>query len=178
MKMKTPNTTSLMSLLLTAACYPTHNNVYKQNINRKRLIICPRTYNRRKWSAPITYCSNHDARYRFLIFGDIELNPGPSNGNRIGNLGDANVRAPKCNICYKTVRKNSKRRMCEHCKLLVHLNCANVNLKIENSKISRLWSCQACTLRELPLCHQDMLPVKKKEVRVDNYTNTNVTKLQ
>ena len=81
------------------------------------------------------------------LSGDIESNPGPSNGNRIGNQGDANLRAPKCNICYKSVRTNSKRLMCEHCKLLVHLNCTNVNLKIENLKIAGLWSCHACTLR-------------------------------
>ena len=62
--------------------------------------------------------------------------------------------------------------MCEHCKLLVHLNCANVNLKIENSKIARLWSCHACTLRKLPLYHQDVLSMNKKEVANDNYTNT------
>ena len=59
-----------------------------------------------------------------------KIRPGHGNGNRIGNQGDANVTAPKCNICYKTVRTNSKRLMCVHCKLLVHLNCANVNLKI------------------------------------------------
>ena len=100
MKKKTRNTISLMFLLLIATCFPTHNDFYKQNINR--LNICPRTYNRKKWSAPVTYYSNHDARYRLLISGDIELNPGPSNGNRIGNQGDANVRA-KCNICCKTV---------------------------------------------------------------------------
>ena len=40
--------------------------------------------------------------------------------------------------------------MCEHCKLLVHLNCTTVNLKIEHSKIAKLWSCHAGTLRELP----------------------------
>ena len=68
--------------------------------------------------------------------------------------------------------------MCEHCKLLVHLNCANVNLKIENSKVARLRSCHACTLRELPLYHQDVLSMNKKEVAVDNYINTYVTKLQ
>ena len=68
--------------------------------------------------------------------------------------------------------------MCEHCKLLVDLNCANVNLKTENSKIARLWSCHVCTLRELPLYHQDVLPLNKKEVAVDNYINTHVTKLQ
>ena len=69
--------------------------------------------------------------------------------------------------------------MCEHCKLLVHLNCAkNRNLKIEDSKIARLWSYHACTLRELPLYHQGVLPMNKKELAVDNYTNTHVTKLQ
>ena len=113
-----------------------------------------------------------------LISGDIELNPGPNSGNRVANQGDANVRAPKCNICYKTVRTNSKQLMCEHYKLLVHLNCTNVNLKIENSKIARLWSCHTCTLIELPLHHQDVVPMNKKKVAVENYINTHVTKLQ
>ena len=166
MKKKIRNTTSFMFLLLIAAFFLTHNDVYEQNINRKRLNICPKTYNRKKWSAPITYYSNHDPSYKLLISGDIELNPGPNSGNRVGNQGDTNVRAPKCNICYKTVQTNSKRLMWEHCKLLVHLNCANVNLKIENSKIARLWTCHACTLRELPLYHQDVLPMNKKEVAV------------
>ena len=52
---------------------------------------------------------------------DIELNPGPNNGNRIGSHRDANVRAPKRNTYYKTVRTNFRGIMCEHCKLLVHL---------------------------------------------------------
>ena len=112
MKKKTRNTTSLMFLLLIAACFPTQNDVYQQNINRKQLNICPRTYNRKKWSAPITYYCNRDASDKLLTSGDIELNPGPSNGNIIGNQGDANVGAAKCDICYKTVRKNSKRLMC------------------------------------------------------------------
>ena len=100
-----------------------------------------------------TYYSNHDASYKLLISGDVKLNPGHNGDNRVGNQGDASVRAPKCNICCKTVRTNSKGLMCEHCKLLVHLNCANVNLKIENSKKARLCSCHACTLRELALYH-------------------------
>ena len=178
MKKKIRNTTSFMFLLLTAACFLTHNDVYEQRINRKRLNICPTTYNYEKWLAPITYYSNHDASYKFLISGDIELNPGPNSGNRVGHQGDANVRAPLINICYKTVRTNSKRLMYEHCKLLVHLNCTNVNLKKENSEIARQWSCHMCTLRELPLYYQDVLPMNKKEVTVDNYTNTHVTKLQ
>ena len=168
MKKKIRNATPLMFLILIAAFSLTHNDVYQLNINRKRLNICPRTYNRKKWSVPLTDYSNHDVSYRLLISGDIKLNPGPSNGNRIGNQENANVRALECNICYKTVRTNSKRLMCEHCKPLVHLNCANVNLKIENSKIERLWSCHTCTLRELPLYHQDVLPMSKKEVAVDN----------
>ena len=161
MKKKIRNTTSFMFLLLIAACFLTHNDVYEQNINRKRLNIFPKTYNCKKWSAPITYYSNHDASYKLPISGDIELNPGPNSGNRVENQEDANVRAPKCNICYKTVRTNSKRLMCEHCKLLVHLNCPNVILKIGNSKIARLWSCHACTLRELPLYHQGVLRMNK-----------------
>ena len=107
--------------------------------------------------------------------GDIELNPGPNSRNRIGYQGDANVRAPKFNICYRTVQTNSKRLMYEHCKLPVQLNCANVNLKIENSKIARLWSCHVCTLRELPLYRQDVLPINKKEVGVDNYIDTHMS---
>ena len=103
MKKKIRNTTSFMFLLLIAACFLTHNDVYEQNINRKRLNICPKTYNCKKWSAPITYYSNHDASYKLPISGDIELNPGPNSGNRVENQEDANVRAPKCNIYYKTV---------------------------------------------------------------------------
>ena len=67
--------------------------------------------------------------------------------------------------------------MCEHCKLLVHLNCTNVNLKIEHSKIAKLWSCHAGTLRELALYHQDVLTMNKKEAVVDNYINTHVTNM-
>ena len=104
----------------------------------------------------LTYYSNHDASYKLLISGYIKLNPGPNSDKRVGNLGDANVRAPKCNIYYKTVPTNYKRLMCEHCKILVHLNCTNVNLKIENSKIARTWSCHPCTLIELPLYNQDL----------------------
>ena len=141
MKKKIQNTTSHMFLLLIAACFPTHNDVYGQNMNRKGLNIYPKTYNRKKWSTPIMYYSNHDASYKLFISGDIELNPGPSNGNRIGNQGDANISAAKCNICYKTVRTNSKQLMCEHCKQLVHLNCANVNLNIKKLTIARLWNC-------------------------------------
>ena len=118
MKKKIRNTTSFMFLLLIAACFLTRNDVHEQNINRKRLNICPEIYNRKKCSAPITYYSNQDANYKLFISGDIELNPGPNCGNRVGNQGDTNVRAPKCNICYNTVRTNSKRLMCEHCKLL------------------------------------------------------------
>ena len=115
MKKEIGNKTSLIFLLLIAACLPTHNDVYKQNINRKRLNICPSTYNHQKGSASIrTYCSNHDASYKLLISGDIKLNPGPNNGNRIGNQRDANVRGPKCNICYETVRIHSKGLMCEY----------------------------------------------------------------
>ena len=68
--------------------------------------------------------------------------------------------------------------MCEHCKLVVHLNCANVNQEIENSKIARHCNSHACTLRELPQYHQDVLPMNKKEVAVDNYITTHVTKRQ
>ena len=93
---------------------------------------------------------NHCIFWRNDIEMKKKIRPRHGNGNRIGNQGDANVIAPKCNICYKTVRTNSKWLMCEHCKLLVHLNCATVNLKIENSKIARLWSCQACTLENYP----------------------------
>ena len=85
MKKKIRNTTSFMFLSLIAACFLTHNDVYEQNINRKRLNICPKIYNRKKWSALITYY----------------LNPGPNSGDRVGNQRDVNVRAPKCNICYK-----------------------------------------------------------------------------
>ena len=104
MKKKSRNTTSFMFLLLIPAGLLTHNDVYEQNINRKRSNIYPKSYNRKKRSAPIKHYSNHDASYKLVISGDIELNPGPNSSNSVGNQGDANVRAPKCNICYKIVR--------------------------------------------------------------------------
>ena len=73
MKKKIRNTISLMLLLLIAACFPTHNNVYKQSVKKKQLNICRRAYNHKKWSAPITYYSNHDASYKLLISHDIKL---------------------------------------------------------------------------------------------------------
>ena len=105
MNKKIRNTTSCMLLLLTAACFLTRNDVYEQNTNRKRLNIYPKTYNRKKWSAPKTYYSNHDASYKLLTSGDTELNPGPKSGNRVGNQVDANVRAPKCNIFTKLYKQ-------------------------------------------------------------------------
>ena len=99
MKKKIRNTTSFMFLLLIAAWFLTHNDAYEQNIKRKRLNIWPKTCNRKKWSAPIKYYSIHDANYKLHRSGNIELIPGPNNGNRVGNRRDANVRAPKCNIC-------------------------------------------------------------------------------
>ena len=75
MKKKVGNKTSFMFLLLTGACFLTHNDVYEQSINTKRLNICPRTYNHKKWSESITYYSNYDASYKLLVSDDIELNP-------------------------------------------------------------------------------------------------------
>ena len=60
MRKKSRNTTSFMFLLLTAAGFLTHNDVYEQGINIKQLNICPKTYNRKNWSAAITYYPNHD----------------------------------------------------------------------------------------------------------------------
>ena len=81
MMKKSRNTTSFIFLLLIAACFLTHNDFYEQNINRERLNICRKTYDRKNWSAPITYYSNHDISYKLLISGDIELNHGPNSGN-------------------------------------------------------------------------------------------------
>ena len=53
-----------------------------------------------------------------------------------------------------------------------------LNLKLENLKMARLWSCHVCTLRKLTLCHQDVLPMNRKVVEVDNCINTHVVKLQ
>ena len=71
MKKKIRNTTPVMFLILIAAFSLTHNDVYQLNINRKQLNICPRTYNRKKWSVPLTDYSNHDVSYRLLISSDI-----------------------------------------------------------------------------------------------------------
>ena len=82
-----------MFLLLIEACFITHNDVYEQNINRKRLNICINTCNRKKWSAPITYYSNHDASCKLILSGDIELISGPNSGNRVRNERNENVKS-------------------------------------------------------------------------------------
>ena len=66
----------------------------------------------------VQYYSNCSATYKFILSGDIELNPGPG------------LRKTKCKICEKTVRSNQKHFTCEHCFEIIHskfLNYLNIN---------------------------------------------------
>ena len=72
--------------------------------------------------------------------------------------------------CYKTVQTNSKQLVCEQCKLLVHLNCANVILK--TVELSRVHFKRITPIS--PRCDT----YEQKKVAVDNYLNIHDTKLQ
>ena len=61
----------------------------------------------RKQSAPILHYSNHSARFRLLISGDIEINPGPTS----------------CGVCEKTVRRKFRQNECSQCYTKVHSKC-------------------------------------------------------
>ena len=64
----------------------------------------------------VQYYSNYIAKYRIILSGDIEINPGPG------------LHKPKCQVSNKTVRCNQKRLVCEHCLEMCHVKCSNHQL--------------------------------------------------
>ena len=89
----------------------------------------PNSSRRKKQSAPILYYANHSARFRLLISGDVETNPGPTT----------------CGVCEKTVRRNSRQKECSQCYMKVHSKC----IKPQPS-LNQNWMCTQCTNTLLP----------------------------
>ena len=107
----------------------------------------------RKSSKPVLYYNNSSATYRLILSMDIETNPGPANRDKQQTKPKSDrLRSSTCDLCNKTVRINSKKLMCVHCKSLVHLHCSTLKaiLIIKNSRKAHEWVCESCHFRELP----------------------------
>ena len=107
----------------------------------------------RKSSKPVIYYNKSSATHRLILSGDIETNPGPANcDNHPTKPKSDRQRSSTCDLCNKTVRINSKKLMCIHCKSLVHLQCFTLKaiLIIKNSRKAHEWVCESCHFRELP----------------------------
>ena len=107
----------------------------------------------RKASKPVLSYNNSSATHRLILSGVTETNPGPVNrDNQQTKPKSDRLRSSTCNLCNKTVRINSKKLMCIHCKSLVHLQCSTLKaiLIIKNSRKAHEWVCESCHFRELP----------------------------
>ena len=71
------------------------------------------------------------AGYLLLLAGDVSLNPGPSTGNRNGQM---------CPACSKAIRQNQSRLWCRLCEANCHLKCVGVDFSLNNL-------CQACNVQ-------------------------------
>ena len=81
----------------------------------------------RKLSKLGLYYNNSSATHRLILSGDIETNPGPANhDNQQTKPKSDRLASSTCELCNKTVRINSKKLTCIHCKSLVHLQCSTL----------------------------------------------------
>ena len=107
-----------------------------------------------RWKNINTYTHNNSSSAHILILSrDIETNPGPANcDNQQTKPKSDRSPSSNCELCNKTVRINSKKLMCIHCKSLVHLQCSTLKaiLIIKNSRKAHEWVCESCHFRELP----------------------------
>ena len=82
----------------------------------------------------------HDVTGVLLLYGDVQLNPGPS------------MHYP-CAMCYCPVRWNQKALLCDACGLWSHCKCCRVS-GLEYSRLQGLndfsWHCPSCTVKILP----------------------------
>ena len=107
----------------------------------------------RKSSKPVLYYNNRCATHRLMLSGDIETNPRPANrDNPHTKPKSDHLPSSTCELCNKTVRINSKKLMCIHCKSLVNLQCSTLKgiLIIKNSRKAHEWACKSCNFKELP----------------------------
>ena len=142
-------------LLLYLQFFNANREVEQQSraIIREKPTPCMQKRTIRKSSKPVLYYNNSSATHRLILSGDIETHPGPANrDNQQTKPKSDRLRSSTCDLCNKTVRINSKKLMCIHCKSLVHLQCSTLKaiLIIKNSRKAHEWVCESCHFRELP----------------------------
>ena len=142
-------------LLLYLLFFNANAEVEQQSraIIREKPTPCMQKRTIKKSSKPVLYYNNSSATHRLILFGDIETNRGPANcDNHQTKPKSDRLRSSYCDLCSKTVRINSKKLMCIHCKSLVHLQCSGLKaiLIIKNSRKTHEWVCESCHFRELP----------------------------
>ena len=86
------------------------------------------------------------AGYLLLLAGNVSLNPGPSTGNRNGQM---------CPVCSKVIRQNQSRLQCRLCEANCHLKCVGVDFNLNNFS-------QACNVQR---------DTDKENDNVTGYTN-------
>ena len=94
----------------------------------------------------IAYYSNSMATQALLLSGDVEKNPGPSQGKAASTnnkLSRSKPTAAKCDHCQKTIRWNQKNISCANCMGCFHLKCVYLKSMVNN------WLCNRCTLAAL-----------------------------
>ena len=95
----------------------------------------------------IAYYSNSMATQALLLSGDVEKNPGPSQGKAASTnnkLSRSKPTAAKCDHCQKTIRWNQKNISCANCMGCFHLKCVYLKSVVNN------WLCNRCTWAALP----------------------------
>ena len=122
-------------------------------INQKKKI--------KRTKSSVQYSSNYIATYRIILSGDIEINPGPR------------LRKPKSQGCYKTVRCNQKRLICEHCLEMCHVKCSNHQLNQNASKKVYEWTCPNCIHTPPPFCNRRNLDFDSIVADEETILNTN-----
>ena len=81
----------------------------------------------RKSLKPVLCCKNSSAAHRLILSGDDETNPGLANrDNQQTKPKSDRLRSSTFHICNRTVRINSKKLMCIHCKSMVNLQCSTL----------------------------------------------------
>ena len=104
-----------------------------------------------KSSKPALYYNNSSATHKLILSGDIETNPRLANRDKQTKRKSDRLPSSACELCSKTVRINSKRLMCIHCKSLVYLQCSTLKaVLIKNSGKAHEWVCESCHFKELP----------------------------
>ena len=142
-------------LLLYLQFFNANREVEQQSraIIREKPTPCMQKRTIIKSSKPVHYYNCSSATHRLILSGDTETNPVPAKCDHQQTKPKSDrLRSSACNLCNKTVRINSKKLMCIHCKSLVHLQCSTLKaiLIIKNSRKAHEWVCESCHFRELP----------------------------